>query len=373
MSIPFVSFRPASYFKGKNDCFVFYYALNPETDKLERIKIRVNHIHKAAERDKYARLLCHTINDKLWAGWNPFTEKMSARAVTISDGIDKFMAVKQKETRKDTMRSYRSFANLFLNYLREHNLTMRYCFQIGRDLLIQYMECMELSKNLSNRSYNNYSAFLYTLFDFFVERGYIKENPAADLPRKRVDRKTRTVIPPKDRERIREYFAERIPNYVYVMMLCYRLFIRPKEIMMLRIGFIDFDACLLKIPAGIAKNHCDRVLGIPDEIMEYFRTLRELPPEWYIFSDRNTYAPGPKANAPTRIAERWAQMRDALNMPASYQFYSLKDTGITEMLEAGVPAKYVKELADHHSLEMTERYTHKSDAKKILEWNTLEF
>ena len=43
------------------------------------------------------------------------------------------------------------------------------------------------------------------------------------------------------------------------------------------------------------------------------------------------------------------------------------------MLEAGVPPKYVKELADHHSLEMAERYTHRSDAKKILEWNTLEF
>lgn len=66
-------------------------------------------------------------------------------------------------------------------------------------------------------------------------------------------------------------------------------------------------------------------------------------------------------------------MRDSLKMPAAYQFYSLKDTGITEMLEAGVPAKFVKELADHHSLEMTEKYTHRSDAKKILEWNKLEF
>ena len=142
---------------------------------------------------------------------------------------------------------------------------------------------------------------------------------------------------------------------------------------MLRVGNIDFEACLLTIPSDVAKNHCDRVLGVPDEIMAYFRTLRDLPPEWYIFSDRNTYNPGPKQVAPTRIAERWAQMRDELKLPASYQFYSLKDTGITEMLEAGVPAKYVKELADHHSLEMTERYTHKSEAKKILEWNKLEF
>lgn len=66
-------------------------------------------------------------------------------------------------------------------------------------------------------------------------------------------------------------------------------------------------------------------------------------------------------------------MREALGLPTTYQFYSLKDTGITEMLEAGVPAKLVKELADHSSLEMTEKYTHKSNAKKILEYNTLKF
>lgn len=73
------------------------------------------------------------------------------------------------------------------------------------------------------------------------------------------------------------------------------------------------------------------------------------------------------------VGRTWAVMRSSLSLPASCQFYSLKDTGITEMLESGVPAKYVKELADHHSLEMTERYIHKSSAKKILEWNRLEF
>ena len=64
-------------------------------------------------------------------------------------------------------------------------------------------------------------------------------------------------------------------------------------------------------------------------------------------------------------------MRRALSLRPEWQFYSLKDTGITEMLEAGVPPKLVKELADHSSLEMTEKYLHKSSAKKILEWDTI--
>lgn len=372
MSVPYMNFRPCAYHKGK-DCFVYYYALNPETYKLQRVKVRVNHIRKAVDRDRYARMLCHAIDEKLWSGWNPFMEALSAKSLTISQCVDRFIEVKSRTVRPASMKSYRSFCQMLMQYLQELHLDGKFCFQITREHLLRYMEWIDLNGCPTNKTYNNYVAFLYLLFDFFVKHGYIKENPAADLPKRRVDRKTRTIIPPANRARIRLWFEERIPLYIYVMLLCYRLFIRPKEIMMLRIRNIDFDNRLLNIPSSIAKNHCDRVLGVPDEIMDYFNTLRELPEDWYIFSDPKTYAPGQRATAPTRIAERWKEMRTALGLPESYQFYSLKDTGITEMLEAGVPAKYVKELADHHSLEMTERYTHKSSAKKILEWNRLEF
>lgn len=372
MSIPFIDFKPCAYHKGK-DCFVYYYALNPETGKLQRVKYRVNHVRKSSDRDRYAKSLCHKINEKLWGGWNPFVEALAARALSVSQCIQKFLEAKEKILRPATMKSYRSFSQLFLDYLKKQHLDHIYCFQIDRDHLLRYLEYTDLHVNLSNRSYNNYSSYLYTLFDFFVQRGYIKENPAEDLPKRKVDRKIRVVIPPAVRKDIRAWFDERTPLYIYVMLLCYRLLIRPKEIMMIRVGYIDFDQCMLKIPSFVAKNHCDRIIGIPEEIMEYFRTLRGLPSQWYVFSDRNTYAPGPKYTAPTRVAERWKEMRDALGLPSSYQFYSLKDTGITEMLEAGVPPKLVKELADHSSLDMTERYTHRSNAKKILEWNTLQF
>ena len=50
-----------------------------------------------------------------------------------------------------------------------------------------------------------------------------------------------------------------------------------------------------------------------------------------------------------------------------------KDTGITEMLESGMPSKFVKDLAGHRSLSMTERYLHVSDARRILQANRVRF
>jgi integrase/recombinase XerD len=40
----------------------------------------------------------------------------------------------------------------------------------------------------------------------------------------------------------------------------------------------------------------------------------------------------------------------------AYQFYSLKDTGIVQMLIDGVPAIEVRNQAGHSSLEQTNQY-----------------
>jgi integrase len=368
----FVDFRPAEVIH-KKETYVSYYVINPFTGKMTRKRIRCNHVQGKTERLKYARLLCAAVNERLYDGWNPFFEELPNSTVTIRDAICRFLSSRAKILRVSSMKSYRSFSEMFLEWLQLHKIDNAYCVTITQKTLLDYLSWSDSHKNLTNRSYNNYCMFLYTLFDFVKSKGFAAENPAEGLPRRKVDMKTRTVIPKEDRAMIREWFESRIPRYVWAMMLCYRLFIRPKEICGLRIGYIDFASGMLKIPSDLAKNHCDRILGIPDDLMIYFRTLQNYPLQYYIFGNPKTYAPGPKAMAPTRIAERWKEMRDALKLPSSYQFYSLKDTGITEMLEAGVPAKFVKELADHHSLEMTERYTHKSNAKKILEYNTLKF
>lgn len=158
MSVPFINFRPSSYHKGKV-CFVCYYALNPETEKLQRIKIRVNHIHKSSDRDKYARLLCHNIDEKLWSGWNPFVESMAAKALSISQCVQKFLDAKQKLARYATMSSYSSFSQMFL-YLRNKHQDNIYCFQVAWVHLLRYLEWVDDKVSLSNRSYNNYSFFL---------------------------------------------------------------------------------------------------------------------------------------------------------------------------------------------------------------------
>lgn len=373
MSLPFIDFKPAQLVETKKETYVAYYAKNPFTDNLERKRIRLNYIQSKQERRKYGQLLAVEINSKLYQGWNPFTDDPKAKkVVTLRKSVDEFLCDKLKTIRDDSARSYKSMSKMLLEWTERNGMDKKPCVSFNNAIAARFMRDMESEKGLSAKTYNNYLRFYSTLFLWFAKKGYAADNPFASIDHKRVDGKNRDVIPPDVRAKIARYFTENnMYEYLIVMQLCFRLFIRPKEALMLTIGDVDFANGFIIIPPHVAKNHQERVLAVPDEIMSYLRTLYGMDERMYIFSDN--YKPGYVLKTTRDTGRTWSRMREKLKLPASYQFYSLKDTGITEMLEAGVPAKYVKELADHHSLEMTERYTHRSEAKKILEWNRLEF
>ena len=162
-------------------------------------------------------------------------------------------------------------------------------------------------------------------------------------------------------------------EYVAMVRLCFKYLIRPKEILMLRISDVDFDSGLLRIPPDVSKNHTERTIALGYDVMKYFQELRkeDCNSNDYIFS--TDFKPGHRLYTTKNMFSTWKTMRERLEMPNTYHFYSLKDTGITEMLESGMPSKFVKDLAGHHSLSMTERYLHISDARRILKANTVRF
>ena len=50
-------------------------------------------------------------------------------------------------------------------------------------------------------------------------------------------------------------------------------------------------------------------------------------------------------------------MRQATGLPKEMQLYSLRDTGLTDLIHAGLDPLTVRQHADHSSLAMTDIYT----------------
>lgn len=374
MATPFIDFRPAQVM-GDMEVYVCYYILDPTCDRLKRMRIRCNRIKNSRERTKYATLLCAEINRKLYNGWNPLVgeESTSLKRVSIVEAATDYVRRKAKDLRKDTVRSYKSKLSFFIRWCEEAGISDWLCGRFtsnhAANLLDEYNR-----GDRSTYSFNSMLQFLKSLFRSLVADGLATHNPFAGFKGKKRETKHRVTIPKQDRKRILNYFHKRGMNgYVAMIRLCFKYLVRPKEILMLRIRDIDFDKGLLHIPPEVSKNHTERIIALGHDVMKYFQEILKTGCniDDYIFS--TDFKPGERLYTTKNTFTTWQRMREQLSLPDTYHFYSLKDTGITEMLESGMPSKFVKDLAGHCSLSMTERYLHVSDAKSILKANTIRF
>ncbi len=119
----------------------------------------------------------------------------------------------------------------------------------------------------------------------------------------------------------------------------------------------------LFIPAEVSKNEKDAVVTIPEKLIRLMIDLDIFsnPTDYYLFSDG--FKPGRKRKAEKQFTDFWSyHIREDLKFPLAYQFYSLKDTGITAMLH-----KYdvltVRDQARHSDISITNKYTPKSSSK----------
>lgn len=367
----FTDFLPAEVRITKKEIYVSYHVLNPATELMERKRVRCNHVHPKTEAVKFARLLCRQINEKLYQGWNPFKEVSKAgSSTTIEKAVSDFMAAKKRELRPDSLRSYESFCKKFIKFVgkRKSMLLSTFTEQDAERLMFR----IDTESSPTAKTYNNYIIFFRTMFNSFIKKHLIKENPFQSIDSRRTDKKRRQTIPKETRRMIMQYFTDNgLTEFNYIMLLCFKMFIRPKEILLLKVSDIDFKEGLLRIRSEISKTHEEDYMAVPSDIMQYFETLQDENQNNFIFS--TGYKCGSKQINSRDTARTWAEMRKKLALPIEYQLYSLKDTGITEMLESGVPSKIVRDLARHASIQTTEMYVHRANAKRILENTHIDF
>jgi len=114
------NYLPAILREYKSGWIIEYYSENPLTRKLERKKLRLNRLVARYKSVKDARLhankMVMALNIRLSTGWNPFFTSEDSRLYTsVYTVCDAFL--KEKESRKYTMRSYSSFTNIFSKWI----------------------------------------------------------------------------------------------------------------------------------------------------------------------------------------------------------------------------------------------------------------
>jgi integrase len=359
---PGLAYIPARLTEGK-EWFVSYYALYPPTGQLRRKKIKLNRIRAIRQRRLVARKLIMDINEKLCNGWNPFVEEEAPKSYhKLLEVLATYMSVQEKELEENSLRSYRSYVKFLREYVTQKlKMPDMYMYQFDKRVASDFMLMIKQNTNLSNRTYNNYLHYYKTLFNWLKQYSYLTTNPFETIPKiaKKKLQKIRQPVSLEIRRALCHYLSEHNKNYLAMCMMCYYCFLRPNEISYLEVGDIDLKKQILRVRKEIAKNDKDSIRILPDEMMPFLTHLQlngDKGHYLFSFDQQHQFVPGTSHANSREIARYWSQLRSLIHIPQNVQFYSLKDTGITNMLADGVAANFVQGQADHSSLEITSIY-----------------
>lgn len=345
--------------------YVGFNAYDPLTHKMKRKKIKVNHIDKVTQRRKFADGLIKRLIGKLEKGWNPWIEAENEKSYkTFSETCEHykkyiFKLLNDGILREDTYRDYFSK----LKNIQEWNINLKtpiyYIYQFDRAFITDFLEEIYIGRKNSAQTRNNYLTFIRIFSSFLLEHQYVKVKPSdgiASISRRKL-KKQRTIIEETDIVRLFDYLSVRNKHYLLACYILHYCFVRRKEMSLLKLSNFNLHKQTLFIPGEISKNGESATVTIPEKIIMLMVDLGIFnnPDHYFLFSD--DFKPGAKHKHEKQFTDFWAnKVRKDLKFPANYQFYSLKDTGITDMLQ-----KYdvltVRDQARHSDIKMTNKYT----------------
>lgn len=354
-------------FHQKSECYVSFQAYAPLSGRLKTKKIMLGHIKGKTNQRKYAEDLIKRLTEQLSSGWNPWIEAVQPLEYALwDDVISKYKdylvkLCNEHSLREESYVDYSSRVHILEQWKAEKRIPLTYVYQWDRQTITKFLDYVFIERNNTITTRNNYLTWLKSFTSYLVERGYLSSNPTEGLGRiKNRHKKDRDVIPDDVMKQIRAYLYEKNKHYLLACEILHYLFVRPRELSFLKIGDFHLQTQTLTLHGAHTKNGNDATITLPSHVIRLMIDLNvfSYPSHYYLFSDR--FSPGEARKSEKIFRDYWCRnLRKALGFSERYKFYSLKDTGITNMLKANADVLSVRDQARHSSILITDIYTPK--------------
>lgn len=358
-------YKPAEICKGKQ-WYIYYHVLNPKTGKFQMFKDRAGLNDKAIRsnskaRKKVAEGLKDAYNTKLKSGWSPFgytvenEEYSDLKYLPASVVLRRLVETKKNTLRRRTWQSYKYALDIFDKWIEStgsHITTENFQNTHAQS----FADWLMNERRIRNKTFNGHINVLKVMFNMCVDREIIDRNPfkkVASLPEE-----TGKNFPFSDKQKkaLKEYMLEHDPDLWKFVKCIYHLFIRPLELLRVRIVDIQFSNKQIIVHSEIGKNKKQIGVSIPDSFIEELKCwgLDKYPESYYVFG--KGLKPGPESYSRNSVSERHKLVRRALGYGPEYNLYSWKSSGNVDAYNAGVPVYDIMRQNRHHSLEQTMKY-----------------
>jgi integrase len=361
--------------------YVFYSIRDPRSDKMityKHYKGLAKCKTKKARYDEAHKIMAH-YTELIKTGWNP---AVYDNQNIYSDSLQYKHAAKIFQQKRASNRTFNFFANKFLQsasglapatistytskirvfdqWLRAKGYADLDITAITNDVLIGFFTYLNQERESSQNTYRKFQNLLREIFDDLIEQGIINIQPVQRLPKnRRVVSKAPGIIAEQDLQAVKQYIKANDPQLYLFICFEYYCFMRPGEVRMMKVEWIDWGKQLIRVPANVNKTRGIKTPIISNEFMRELREdfhLHTYPRDHYVIGNQD-HKPGKMHIGKNTMRLRFNKIRKRLNLPESYMLYSFKHTGNSAAVDAGISAYERMMQNGHTSIRTTEIYT----------------
>ncbi|MCX7875061.1 MAG: site-specific integrase [Melioribacteraceae bacterium] len=279
---------------------------------------------------------------------NDIKEKFvtSSKEKLLSVGLEEFIATKKLKTK--TISLCKRACEILIDVSGDKNISS-YGNLDYRKMLKYFSE-----NNLSSNTQGIYTAHLHSIFNFFIELNYTKENPIKVIKRKL---KPPESIDDGDLKVILDFLKlkEKKEQYHLIMFLLITGF-RISTALELKWENVDWENGFIVAPN--IKRDKEFFFPLTDDLIYLLKEIG-IKKEGKIFRYSN--------NGLKFFLRVQKSLLSTNSISKKYTMHQLRKTFITKLLENGIPIHTVKALADHSNIQTTINYYAAINVKKIKE------
>ena len=293
--------------------------------------------------------------------------KVFNHSKTFDDITPDFLAERKIVLNEKTYSGYKGRIELFSQWLQKESLSEQPIKKITNVEIARFFAFLANERNLDKPTCQKYFVTIRKVLQYAQKTKDItsKELPfdMVVFPAKKGDFSP-DLIPKEIFPALTSTMKERDPQLYLAAMVQYYAFIRPRrELRTLKGCDINLKEGYIHVSEMVAKTKVLRYATITkdlyDIMIEY--GIDKMDPQLYVFGKKSKFSSKPiGVNC---FSYRFNKLREEFKLSNKVKFYSFKHTGITDMLNAGVPLNAVKDQAGHVRLSSTQHYAKKYSGK----------
>ena len=288
----------------------------------------------------------------------------SAEAIlALREAVAKVQAQKCGVEEKKSVR-FADFIPLYLENYAKPNKKSWICDQYALDAhLIPYFEKMDLrevssfhveayrarrlKQGVGKSTTNREMALLKKIFNLAIDWGYCETNPLHKIRLfSEKDNLRERVLSPEEELRL----MERLPDQIRpIAETALSTGMRKNEILCLKWENVDLESRFIRVVG--TKSGKNRTIPINERLLKLLLTLKKKAKALYVF-------PNPKTGKPYQGIKKSFQKACREAGIENLRFHDLRHTFGTRLINGGADIVTVKTLLGHHSVVITQRYTH---------------